>query len=238
MVTRNVTDTPSPVTPLEYMNQTSTRTPETPPDNNSVPLTPQTARVLQITRYPNTILQTTTSPVTAITTDLRALGFDMLATLRASGLVGIAAPQVGVNADLMVVDVARSNRASRLFLGGRDVPVESVMPLTLFNTEISPHEKIRDLGFEGCGSVPGVRVQIERPAATRVTAMNHKGETLQFVCAGLLARVIQHEWDHLRGVLFMDRMSPETLSSVQPQLDELRKSQSVTATPLSVTPLG
>jgi peptide deformylase len=238
MVTRNVTDTPSPVTPLECMNQTSTRTPETPPANNSVPLTPQTARVLQITRYPNTILQTPTSPVTVITTDLRALGFDMLATLRASGLVGIAAPQVGVNADLMVVDVARSNRASRLFLGGRDVPVESVMPLILFNTEISPHEKIRDLGFEGCGSVPGVRVQIERPAATRVTAMNHKGEILQFVCAGLLARVIQHEWDHLRGVLFMDRMSPETLSSVQPELDQLRKSQSVTAAPLSVTPLG
>jgi len=162
----------------------------------------------------------------------------MLATLRASGLVGIAAPQVGANADLMVVDIAQSNRASRLFLGGRDVAAESLMPLILFNTDISPHEKIRDLGFEGCGIVPGVRVQIERPAATRVTAMNHNGETLQFVCAGLLPRVIQHEWDHLRGVLFMDRMSPETHASVQPQLDELRKSRSVTATPLSVTPLG
>lgn len=161
----------------------------------------------------------------------------MLATLRASGLAGIAAPQVGANADLMVIDIAPANRASRLFLGGRDLPIESVMPLILFNTEIFPHEKIRDLSFEGCGSVPGVRVQIERPAATRVAAMNHNGEPLQFVCAGLLARVIQHEWDHLRGTLFMDRMSPGTLSSVQPQLDGLRKSQSVTATPLSVTPV-
>jgi peptide deformylase len=218
------------MTPEQMLNKS--------PSNLSAPPAPQTARVLPITKYPDPLLHTPTSPVTAITAELLALGFDMLATLRASGLVGIAAPQVGANADLMVIDIARSNRASRLFLGGRDLPPESVMPMILFNTEISPHEKIRDLGFEGCGSVPGVRVQIERPAATRVAATNHNGEPLRFVCAGLLARVIQHEWDHLRGALFMDRMSPETLSSVQPQLDELRKSQSVTATPLSVTPLG
>ena len=206
--------------------------------SQTAPFLPQAARLLPTTNYPDPILRTPSQPLTSITTGLLDLGIDMLAALRASGFVGMAAPQVGANADPIVIDIARSNRASRLFPGSRDVTARSVMPMILFNTEGSPHEKIRDLGFDGCGSVPGVHVQIERPAATRVTAMNHKGETLQFVCASSRARGIQHEWDHLRGVLFMDRTSIDTLSSVQPQLEELRKSQSVTAAPLSVTPLG
>lgn len=138
----------------------------------------------------------------------------------------------------MVVDIQRSKRPSRLYAGGQEVPAESVMPLIRFNTEIALHEKVRVLGFEGCGSVPCIRVEIDRPAATFVSAINQNAERVRFACADLLARVIQHEWDHLRGRLFMDRMSPGTLSSVQPQLAELRSAKAVTGTPLLVTHAG
>jgi peptide deformylase len=92
------------------------------------------------------------------------------------------------------------------------------MPLVLFNAEITPDKRQRELGFEGCDSVPGIRVEIDRPAATRIKGLSEKGETVEFECSGLLARVVQHEWDHLRGKLFMDRMSPETFASVQERL--------------------
>ena len=210
----------------------------TTPSNQHSRLKAIAGQVLPITKYPAPILNTPCSAITEISPDLLALASGMLATMQASGLVGLAAPQVGRTVDLMVIDVRPSKRPSRLFLGGQEVSADSVMPMILFNAEIAPHQKVRLLGFEGCSSVPGIRVEIARPAATSVSAINQNGEGIRFTCAGLLARVIQHEWDHLRGVLFMDRMSPETLSSVQPQLDELRKSQSVTATPLSVTPLG
>lgn len=206
--------------------------------NNPSPLNPFAARVLPITKYPDAILKTPCSPITEITPDLLALGFDMVATMQASGLVGLAAPQVARSVDLMVVDVRPSKRPSRLFLGGQEVPAESVMPMILFNVEIAPHVNIRGLGFEGCGSVPGIRGEIERPAATFVSAINQDGEKVRFACADLLARVIQHEWDHLRGILFMDRMSPEALSSVQPQLDELGSARTVTDRTLLVTPDG
>jgi peptide deformylase len=210
----------------------------TPPSNSHSPLKTAAARILPIIKYPDPILETPCSPVTEITPDLLRLASDMLATLRASGLVGIAAPQVAVSVDLMVVDVRRSKRQSRLYLAGQEVPANSLMPLILFNAEIAPNKKVRRLGFEGCGSAPGIRVEIERPAATFVRAINQNGESIRFACADLLARVIQQEWDHLRGILFMDRMSPETLSSVQPLLDELRRSKTVTGLPPTVTPDG
>jgi peptide deformylase len=201
------------------MNQT--------PSSNISRLKAVAGQVLPITKYPDSILKTPCSPAREISPDLLALAFDMLVTMQASGLVGLAAPQVGRTVDLMVLDVRSSKRSSRLFLGGQEVAAESVMPMILFNTEIAPHVNLCGFGFESCGSVPGIRAQIERPAATSVSAINQDGERVQFACADLLASIIQHEWDHLRGILFMDRMSPESLSSAQPQLGELRNARAV-----------
>lgn len=191
------------------------------PSNNPTILSPM-ARVLPIVKYPNPILQTPCASAREITPDLVHLAHDMVETMRASGLVGLAAPQVGQLVDLMVIDVSRSTRPSRLYLDGREISVASMMPLILFNTEINP-DKDLELGFEGCGSIPGIRVEIERPASSRVSALTPGGQRIVFRCSGLLARVVQHEWDHLRGVLFIDRMSPAVLLSVQPRLDELQK---------------
>lgn len=179
--------------------------------------------ILPIIKYPHPVLRIPCFPVDEITSELIQVGFDMLETMQSAGLVGLAAPQIGKTIDLLVADVCKSKRPSRLFIQGQEVSLESLMPLILFNAEITPDESERELGFEACGSLPGIRVEIERPSFVSVKGLNEKGEAVRFDCSGLLARVMQHESDHLRGILFMDHMSQETLASVQNQLQELEK---------------
>lgn len=190
-------------------------------DQNAVPAKAEMKKanmILPIIKYPHPVLGIPCPSVSEITIEAGQLALDMVETMQSAGLVGLAAPQIGKTINLMVADVRRSKRPSRLYVEGKEMPVESFMPLILFNAEITPDESRRELGFEGCGSVPGIRVEIERPASTRVRGLTEKGERVDFECSGLLARVIQHERDHLCGKLFTDRMSPETLASVQEQL--------------------
>jgi len=95
------------------------------------------------------------------------------------------------------------------------------MPLVLVNPVLQPlAESIA--GPEGCLSFPEIYSEISRPESIAVKALNAHGNPLQFRCGGLLARAIQHEYDHLQGILFIDRMSSNEKSKVRSQLDELQ----------------
>jgi peptide deformylase len=91
----------------------------------------------------------------------------------------------------------------------------------LINPEVKPYGPPAT-GPEGCLSFPELFAEITRPEATEVTATNEHGETTSFRCGGLLARAIQHEYDHLRGVLFIDRMSAEIKRGLRAELDQLQ----------------
>ena len=95
------------------------------------------------------------------------------------------------------------------------------MPLTLINPEIKPvAEPVA--GPEGCLSFPEVYADIERPETVDVTAMNEKGKKIEFRCGGLLARAVQHETDHLNGILFIDRMDSATKRTLKPEIDAIQ----------------
>lgn len=118
---------------------------------------------------------------------------DLLETMRAAGGVGLAAPQVGVGSQLFVYESQGA--------GGEDVP-RRVVVNPLITPE--PGELVHD--WEGCLSIPGLRGLVPRHPAVRVQALDRHGEPLDFLAEGFEARVVQHEFDHLNGVVFLDRM--------------------------------
>ncbi len=148
---------------------------------------------LQIRRYNDPVLRSKALPVQEITDVERQLAADMLATMYASPIgVGLAAPQVGILKQLIVIDVDRDN--------------PECAPLVLFNPSVqSLTGKVT--GEEGCLSLPGITADVKRAATVVATAQNIDGESIQVEGENLLARALQHEIDHLNGVLFIDRIS-------------------------------
>ena len=106
-------------------------------------------------------------------------------------------------------------------LDGKPAAVDEFMPLVLINPEIKPGGEPAT-GGEGCLSFPEIFAEITRPESVDVKALNQKGKPVEFRCGGLLARAIQHEVDHLNGILFIDRMSRETKEELRPELDDLQ----------------
>ena len=126
------------------------------------------------------------------------------------------------NIVVTVIDVRGvTDRPSTLELEGKPADVHDFMPLVLINPEVKPVGK-PVAGPEGCLSFPEIFADISRPESVDVTATNEKGKTIQFRCGGLLARAVQHETDHLHGILFIDRMDKKTKEELRPDLEYLQ----------------
>ncbi len=113
-----------------------------------------------------------------------------------------------------------ADRPSTLELDGKPADPASIMPLVLINPDIKP---VADpvTGSEGCLSFPELYGEISRPESIEVSALDGTLQPVRFRCGGLLARAIQHEHDHLHGILFIDRMSADKRRELKPELDEL-----------------
>jgi len=146
---------------------------------------------------------------------------DMFETMYDSKGVGLAAQQIGQALLLTVIDVRGvTDRPSTLEIGGQPADVESIMPLVLINPKITPVGEPTP-GPEGCLSFPEIFAEITRPEKVDVKALDRKGEPLSFRAGGLLGRAIQHEVDHLNGVLFIDRMTAKEKTDLRAEIDEL-----------------
>jgi len=178
--------------------------------------------ILDIVKYGHPVLRKKGERIERLTPELKKLIADMLETMHASNGVGLAAQQIGRALHLTVLDVREAKeRPSWLELDGQPADVNSLMPLVLINPEIKPHGD-PVLGGEGCLSFPEIFGEIARPGSVDVKALNEKGKPVEFRCGGLLARAIQHEVDHLNGILFIDRMDKATKEELRPQLDTLQ----------------
>jgi peptide deformylase len=129
---------------------------------------------------------------------------------------------VGVAKKVTVIDVrAATDRPSTLELDGQAADPAIIMPLVLINPEVTAvGEPVT--GGEGCLSFPEIFADISRPGIVDVAALDAKGRPIAFRCGGLLARAVQHETDHLNGILFIDRMEKQTKQGLQPELDALQ----------------
>jgi peptide deformylase len=178
--------------------------------------------ILEVVKYGHPALRQKGSRVEKMTPEIHKLIADMFETMHAAKGVGLAAQQVGRALQLTVLDVrAVTERPSTLELEGKEADVQAFMPLVLINPVVTG---VGDsvAGSEGCLSFPEIFADISRPGQADVRATNEKGEKLEFRCGGLLARAIQHELDHLNGVLFIDRMTRADKDELKPQLEELQ----------------
>src|SRR5207237_10785516 len=154
---------------------------------------------------------------------IRQLEVNMIETRQEAHGVGLAAQQVGQSLQLTVLDVsAVEDRPSTLKLSGKDVDPKSAMPIVLINPEVEVRGET-EVGVEGCLSFPEITGDIERARSVLVRAQTLEGEMFQLEASGLLARAIQHEHDHLHGVLFIDRMSSAAKAALSSRLKRLQK---------------
>jgi len=151
--------------------------------------------ILKVARMGHPVLRTRTPPLdpAEITSpSIQRLIDDLFETMREYHGIGLAGPQV--------------HESLRLFVAGVDEPDASLPPVVMINPEIEPVGSTVDEDWEGCLSIPDLRGKVTRLAEIRVRALDRHGNPLQMTASGLPARVIQHETDHLDGVLFLDRM--------------------------------
>jgi peptide deformylase len=178
--------------------------------------------ILEVVKYGTPILRKKGDRIEEITPTIKKLISDMFETMYAHKGVGLAAQQVGLALQLTIIDVRGvTDRPSSLELNGEPADVHEFMPLVLINPEVKPVGKPVP-GPEGCLSFPEVFAEITRPDVVDVKATNQEGKQIEFRCGGLLARAVQHETDHLHGILFIDRMTKETKEQLRPELEAMQ----------------
>ena len=178
--------------------------------------------ILPVVKFGHPSLRQKGARIESVTLTIKQLIADMFETMYANKGIGLAAQQVGQPLQLTVLDVrGATDRPSSLELKGKPADVPDFMPLVLINPEI---QRVGDPipGAEGCLSFPEVFADILRPEFTEVKALNESGQPLEFRCGGLLARALQHEVDHLNGILFIDRMDKKTKEELRPELEALQ----------------
>ena len=173
---------------------------------------------MDIRTYGDPVLAKAATPVAEVTPELRQLARDMLDAMYAADGVGLAAEQVGRTEALCVIDVPAESQGERFAPLNAGVP----MPWILFNPVVSEPEGTQR-GSEGCLSLPGVSAQVTRALSVRVDWLGEDNKHYSARVHGLLARAVQHETDHLKGTVFVDRLSPTQKMLVAGKLRKLKR---------------
>ena len=168
----------------------------------------------EITRMGNPVLRKSAEDITKEylkTDEFRQLLVDLKDSMDHYGGIGIAAPQIGVSLKVAIIELMGFNRYGQ----------EVNLPLTAFiNPEIEFLDETPQGFWEGCLSVPGLRGFVERPSKVKVSYLNPQGDKNEIIADGFLATVLQHELDHLFGVLYVDRIKDTKLLSYQEEYDQ------------------
>ncbi len=178
------------------------------------------AKRMRIVKHGNPCLRRTSEPVIEVTPRIRELAERMVASMLAEEIagVGLAAPQVGVNLRLIAVATHDPTEPPSPDASPGELLLNARMPLVLVNPEVSLVGSERGRASEGCLSVPEVSGEVERPLRVLLRASTLDGDRLTVECGGLLARCLQHEIDHLDGILFVDRLDAEARAAVEGDL--------------------
>ena len=163
--------------------------------------------ILPILCYPDPRLHKVAKPVTVVDERIQALVADMLATMYDAQGIGLAATQIDAHERVVVIDVSE----------------ERDQPMTLINPEILWASDEKQLGDEGCLSVPGIYDGVERSTAVKVRALDEKGQSREIDAEGMLAICIQHEMDHLMGKVFVEYLSPLKRNRIKTKLLKQQK---------------
>ena len=179
---------------------------------------------LPIVHFNSPILRKKGLRVTRFDDALREFAQQMIETMHTAGGIGLAAQQVDRALQLCVVDLRKAEATFSWEFDGAKPPLELFMPLVLANPEITPEPETPEYYYEeGCLSFPKIRGDVARPDAITVKFQDDRGTPHLLRCDDLLARCIQHEVDHLNGVLFIDRMEKPVRAKLDPAIKTLAK---------------
>jgi peptide deformylase len=179
---------------------------------------------LRIVHYNDPVLRRKGEQVIAFDAALAALAADMVATMHRAEGIGLAAQQIGRALQLCVVDLRESDADFTWELDGRKPPLDLFMPLMLTNPQIAFVKGTKETVYEeGCLSFPEIRGDVVRPDAITVKFHDERGVPHTLVCDGLFSRCIQHEVDHLNGVLFIERMDKKVRAGLDEAVKALAK---------------
>ena len=149
--------------------------------------------IRNIITEPDTILRKKSEPLHQVNNDTQKLLDDMLKTMYAAPGIGLAAVQIGILKRIIVIDISKKE--------------EKKNPIFLINPEITYKSKETSIYEEGCLSLPGHFAEIERPAKCKINYIDYHGKKAELEAEGLLSTCVQHEIDHLNGILFIDYLS-------------------------------
>jgi len=161
--------------------------------------------LLNILNYPDRRLHTVAKPIAQVDDRIRKLVLDMGETMYAAPGIGLAATQVDVHEQLIVIDLSETHDELMAFI----------------NPEIIWTSDLKQISEEGCLSVPGIYDDVERYEKVRVRALNEQGESFELEADGLLAACIQHEMDHLLGKVFVEYLSPLKQTRIKTKMKKL-----------------
>lgn len=179
--------------------------------------------VLPIVHFNSPVLRKKGVRVTTFDATLARLASDMIETMHAAHGIGLAAQQIGQAIQLCVVDLRETEADFAWEYDGARPPLELFMPLVLVNPDLAIVPEPTTSYEEGCLSFPEIRGDVVRPDEITVKFQDLSGVPHTLRCNGLFARCIQHEADHLNGILFIDRMAKDVLAVIDPELKALKK---------------
>lgn len=182
----------------------------------------------RIRLYDEPILRQKGEKITEFDAELKQLADDMIETMYAVDAGGLAAQQVGHALQIFVIDVLDSSKRLgdelKATLDGKEIPLELVMPFVAINPEIFALSSFDVVFDEGCMSFPGnIFLPISRPERVHLKYQDLQGNQHELKCGGIFARCILHEFDHLQGVLFIDRVKKAVLMRFESKLKQLKR---------------
>ena len=178
---------------------------------------------LEIVQYGDPVLRAKGKRIDKIDDRIRELAVNMIETMHAANGVGLAAQQIGEPIQVTVLDVSQvEDRPTTMKLNGREIDPKIAMPLVLINPEVDLGSET-EMGTEGCLSFPEITGEISRAKSIVLRGQDLNSNSIEIETTGFLARAIQHEVDHLNGILFVDRMSSATKIGLSSRLKRLQK---------------
>lgn len=179
--------------------------------------------VLPIVTYGHPALRKKGESVSQFTPALRKLADDMLQTMHLAEGIGLAAQQVNLSLQFFVMDLRDSEWTFTYELNGTRPPLDLIMPMVMINPVVTPDPEPITVASEGCLSFPGLHGDLDRPDRIEVRYQDLEGHDNTLICDGMFSRCIQHEVDHLNGILYIDRMQRDSLAAIDRDLKQLKK---------------
>ncbi len=182
--------------------------------------------VRRVTKYGEDVLKQPTKAVEVFDESIKQLAEDMVETMYEANGLGLAAPQVGESKAMFVIDMRRrmnTDAPCEFTIDGKVLPIDIAMPLVAINPELDLIGEYVEICEEGCLSFPGIFAEVERVDVVRLNYQDVNGVSHELICNDLFARCVQHEFDHLQGVCFVNRVEKKNISKIETKLKKLRR---------------